>query len=102
MPFPFTNDLNVDSVAVPATKLWEKLVGLDDSKDVKVTHIALGFGGVQAGETGQQNISGFLQSTQYRVYLLTMDLDSQVLHRQHQFQPHQQLEPGLHIQMLWG
>ncbi|KZV74597.1 DNA/RNA polymerase [Peniophora sp. CONT] len=63
MSFPFTNDLNVESVAVPASKLWKELVGVDDSKDVKITHLALGFSGVEAGETGQQNISGFFNST---------------------------------------
>lgn len=62
MAFPFTNDLNVESVAGPATKLWRELVGNDDSKNINVTHIALGFSGLDAGEAGQQNISGFFQS----------------------------------------
>ncbi|KAI0308763.1 hypothetical protein OF83DRAFT_1296428 [Amylostereum chailletii] len=62
MAFPFVNEVTVDVVASYADKLWRDLVGTDNSVSIKVTHIALNFSGVEAGELGQQSIEGFFPS----------------------------------------
>lgn len=55
----------MDVIAGYADRLWKDLVGSDSKRDgslpYSVTTIALGFSGVEAGETGQQSIEGFFR-----------------------------------------
>jgi DNA polymerase eta len=55
----------VDTIAGFAERLWKDLVGSGNKQDgslpYSVTHIALGFSGVEPGEAGQQSIEGFFQ-----------------------------------------
>ena len=55
----------MDTITGFAERLWKDLVGSgkkqDDSLPYPVTHVALGFSGVEPGEAGQQSIEGFFQ-----------------------------------------
>ena len=55
----------MDTIAGFAERLWKDLIGTsnkqDDSLPCSVTHVALGFSGVEPGEAGQQSIEGFFQ-----------------------------------------
>ncbi|THH19824.1 hypothetical protein EW146_g1420 [Bondarzewia mesenterica] len=61
--FPFVRDLSVDVIAAAGEKLWKDLTG-GGSKEtpIKVTNIALGFTGLEGGESGQQSIEGYFQT----------------------------------------
>ncbi|KAF8274761.1 DNA/RNA polymerase [Lactarius quietus] len=63
--FPFARTITVDAITGFAERLWRDLVGTgnkkDDSLPCSITHVALGFSGVEPGETGQQSIEGFFQ-----------------------------------------
>ncbi|CCM02291.1 uncharacterized protein FIBRA_04379 [Fibroporia radiculosa] len=63
-PFPFSRHVDIDIVASAGDKLWRELVGTDTSRaaPVKITHIALGFTGVESMEAGQQSIEGFFHT----------------------------------------
>ena len=58
--------VTVDTIAGFAERLWKDLVGggnkKDDSLPSPITHVSLGFSGVEPGEAGQQSIEGFFQS----------------------------------------
>ena len=64
-PFPFARTVTVDTIAGFAERLWKDLVGSGSKQDGSlphsVTHVALGFSGVEPGEAGQQSIEGFFQ-----------------------------------------
>ncbi|KAI9434193.1 DNA/RNA polymerase [Lactarius indigo] len=63
--FPFARTVTVDTIAGFAERLWKDLVGSGNKQDGSlphsITHIALGFSGVEPGEAGQQSIEGFFQ-----------------------------------------
>ncbi len=65
MPFPFTRNVTVDTIAGFAERLWKDLVGANNKPGsllpYSITHVALGFSGVEPGETGQQSIEGFFR-----------------------------------------
>ncbi|KAM6504280.1 hypothetical protein JOM56_001223 [Amanita muscaria] len=58
--FPFTREITVDVVAAAGDKLWKELFG-NDTK-LNVSHVALGFTGIDVTESGQQSIETFLKS----------------------------------------
>ncbi|PFH53118.1 hypothetical protein AMATHDRAFT_73645 [Amanita thiersii Skay4041] len=58
-PFPFTRDITVDVIALAGDKLWKDLIG--NGLNVNVTHVALGFTGIDIAESGQQSIEAFLK-----------------------------------------
>ncbi|KAG6328300.1 hypothetical protein ID866_10789 [Astraeus odoratus] len=58
--FPFTRDITVDIIASAGNKLWKELVG--DTTNIYVTSVQLAFTGIDAAETGQQNIDGFFKT----------------------------------------
>jgi DNA polymerase eta len=60
-PFPFAHPLTVDHVAGLADRLWKELVGADDAITIRVSHLWLGFTGVEPGEAGQTLIEGFFR-----------------------------------------
>ncbi|KAH8991346.1 DNA/RNA polymerase [Lactarius hatsudake] len=64
-PFPFARTVTVDTIAGFAERLWKDLVGSGNKQDgslpYSITHVALGFSGVEPGEAGQQSIEGFFQ-----------------------------------------
>jgi len=65
-PFPFVRNVTIDVVSAAGDKLWKELVGpLDSTKPLsaKITHVSLSFHGVEAGETNQRGIEGFLSKT---------------------------------------
>jgi DNA polymerase eta len=65
-PFPFLRDVTIDAVAAAGDKLWKELVGpLNSTKPLstKINYVCLSFHGVEAGETNQQGIEGFLSKT---------------------------------------
>ena len=55
----------MDTIAGFAERLWKDLVGSGNKQDgslpYSVTHVALGFSGVEPGEAGQKSIEGFFQ-----------------------------------------
>ena len=55
----------MDTIAGFAERLWKDLVGSGNKQDGSlphsITHVALGFSGVESGEAGQQSIEGFFQ-----------------------------------------
>ncbi|KAF8223117.1 DNA/RNA polymerase [Tricholoma matsutake] len=57
-PFPFTREVNVDTIAAAGDKLWKELVGTNIA--MKVNNITLGFTGLESSEVGQRSIEGFL------------------------------------------
>ncbi|KIL64266.1 hypothetical protein M378DRAFT_11635 [Amanita muscaria Koide BX008] len=57
--FPFTREITVDVVAAAGDKLWKELFG-NDTK-LNVSHVALGFTGIDVTESGQQSIETFLK-----------------------------------------
>jgi len=63
--FPFARTVTVDTIAGFAERLWKDLVGSGNKQDgslpYSLTHVALGFSGVEPGEAGQQGIEGFFQ-----------------------------------------
>ncbi|KAH9057824.1 DNA/RNA polymerase [Lactarius vividus] len=63
--FPFARTVTVDTIAGFAERLWKDLVGSGNKQDgtlpYLITHVALGFSGVEPGEAGQQSIEGFFQ-----------------------------------------
>ncbi|KZT73514.1 DNA/RNA polymerase [Daedalea quercina L-15889] len=61
--FPFTRDASVDVIASAGDKLWKELVGADSSRTppLKITHVALGFTGIEVMEAGQRTIAAFLK-----------------------------------------
>lgn len=65
MAFPFARNVTTNVIAGYADRLWNDLVGSGSKQDgslpYSVTTIALGFSGVEAGETGQQSIEGFFR-----------------------------------------
>ncbi|KAI0050439.1 DNA/RNA polymerase [Auriscalpium vulgare] len=65
VPFPFTRNVTVDVIAGFADKLWKEFVGAgrDGAPPIKVTHIGLGFTGLEEGENGQKSIEGFFRSS---------------------------------------
>ena len=59
-------NVTIDVVSAAGDKLWKELVGpLDSTKPLsaKITHVSLSFHGVEAGETNQRGIEGFLSKT---------------------------------------
>jgi DNA polymerase eta len=65
-PFPFLRNVTIDAVSVAGDKLWKELVGpLNSTKPLsaKITHVCLSFHGVEAVETNQRGIEGFLTKT---------------------------------------
>jgi DNA polymerase eta len=54
--------VNVDTIAAAGDKLWKELVGTNVV--MKVTHIGLGFTGLEYSEVGQRSIEGFLKAGQ--------------------------------------
>jgi DNA polymerase eta len=64
--FPFARNVTVDTIVGFADRLWKDLVGAGNKHDgtlpYPVTSIALGFTGVEPGETGQRTIEGFFRS----------------------------------------
>lgn len=65
-PFPFVRNVTVDDVSAAGDKLWKELVGpLNSTKPLstKITHVSLSFHNVEAGETNQRGIEGFLSKT---------------------------------------
>jgi DNA polymerase eta len=64
--FPFARNVTVDTIVGFADRLWQDLVGAGNKQDgtlpYSVTSIALGFTGVEPGETGQRTIEGFFRS----------------------------------------
>ncbi|EJD49769.1 lesion bypass DNA polymerase [Auricularia subglabra TFB-10046 SS5] len=63
--FPFTRHLSADVVCSAGEKLWREAVGTDASapKDLKITHLMLGFGGIAALAAGQAGIEGFFAAS---------------------------------------
>ncbi|KAI9454558.1 DNA/RNA polymerase [Lactarius psammicola] len=63
--FPFARTVTVDTIVGFAERLWKDLVGSGNKQDgslpYSITHVALGFSGVEPGEAGQQSIEGFFQ-----------------------------------------
>ena len=61
--FPFTRDPSVDVIASAGDRLWKELIGTDVSRTapLKITHVALGFTGVEVMEAGQCSIDAFLK-----------------------------------------
>ncbi|PCH42673.1 DNA polymerase eta [Wolfiporia cocos MD-104 SS10] len=62
--FPFTRNATVDVIASAGDRLWRELVGTDVSRTapLKVTHVALGFTGVECMDAGQRSIEGFFRA----------------------------------------
>ncbi|KIJ23819.1 hypothetical protein M422DRAFT_94566, partial [Sphaerobolus stellatus SS14] len=68
-PFPFSRNPNIDYICKIGEKLWTELVGTaaDFEKNkasgrvttMKITHVSLGFSGVEVMAAGQQSIEGF-------------------------------------------
>ncbi|KZW03683.1 DNA/RNA polymerase [Exidia glandulosa HHB12029] len=63
--FPFSRNLTADVVSSAGEKLWRESVGTDATapKDMKVTHIMLGFSGIAALGAGQAGIEGFFTNS---------------------------------------
>ena len=72
-PFPFTREITVDVVATAGDKLWKELVG--NGTNLNITHVALGFTGIDISENGQQSIEGFLKSNRLGINKRSRELN---------------------------
>lgn len=52
----------MDTIASAGNRLWKELVGSGVGMPTKVTNVQLGFTGLEAGESGQRSLEGFLNT----------------------------------------
>ncbi|QRV89435.1 DNA repair protein REV1 [Ceratobasidium sp. AG-Ba] len=60
IPFPFVRAFSAATIVSPAEKLWKMLFPGSNDISPGVINVMLGFGGLEALETGQRGIEGFL------------------------------------------
>jgi hypothetical protein len=56
--FPFTRDVDVDTISTAGDRLWKELVP-NNATPMKVTSVQLAFTGLETAEAGQRSIEGF-------------------------------------------